>query len=72
MSQTPIASSAQRQALDKGMLTANLIPLLVTSNLDLDQIAERWPAPFGESVASRLYGHCTTVAMSGNDRRGEF
>lgn len=45
------------------------LPLLVTSNLDLEQIAERWPQPFGEAIASRLYGYCKVMIVAGQDRR---
>lgn len=44
-------------------------PLLVTTNLGLGQLAAKWPAPFGEAIASRLAGYCTLVALSGADRR---
>lgn len=47
------------------------VPLLVTTNLELDELAERWPDPFGEAIASRLAGYCERVHMDGPDRRME-
>jgi DNA replication protein DnaC len=44
-------------------------PLLVTTNLGLGQLAAKWPAPFGEAIASRLAGYCKVVAVEGVDRR---
>ena len=44
-------------------------PLLVTTNLGLGQLAQKWPEPFGEAIASRLAGYCTVVEVTGRDRR---
>lgn len=44
-------------------------PLLVTTNLGLGQLAAKWPAPFGEAIASRLAGYCHVVELAGADRR---
>lgn len=44
-------------------------PLLVTSNLTLSELAEKWPAPHGESIASRLAGCCEKFRIDGVDRR---
>lgn len=44
-------------------------PLLVTTNLGLGAIAEKFPAPYGEAIASRLAGHCAAFALEGRDRR---
>ncbi len=45
--------------------------LLVTTNLTLSALAEKFPEPFGEAIASRLAGHCETFALEGVDRRLE-
>lgn len=45
------------------------VPLLVTTNLELRELADRWPSPYGEAVVSRLAGFCVVVRMSGPDRR---
>jgi DNA replication protein DnaC len=44
-------------------------PLVVTSNLDLAQLATHWPDPFGVALASRLAGYCETWKIQGTDRR---
>jgi DNA replication protein DnaC len=44
-------------------------PLLVTTNLGLAQLAQKWPEPFGEAIASRLAGYCKVVEVTGRDRR---
>lgn len=43
--------------------------LLVTTNLSLGELAAKWPAPYGEAIASRLTGYCKVVELSGEDRR---
>jgi IstB-like ATP binding protein len=43
--------------------------LLVTTNLVLSVLAERFPEPYGEAIGSRLAGYCETFAMIGPDRR---
>jgi DNA replication protein DnaC len=43
--------------------------LLVTTNLRVSELAAKWPAPFGEAIASRLAGYCDVVVLSGGDRR---
>lgn len=45
--------------------------LLATTNLTLSGLAEKFPEPFGEAIASRLAGHCETFALHGVDRRLE-
>ncbi|MGI8630799.1 MAG: ATP-binding protein [Solirubrobacteraceae bacterium] len=45
--------------------------LLVTTNLALSQLAERFPEPYGEAIASRLVGYCPSFALEGHDRRTE-
>jgi len=47
------------------------LPLLVTSNLSVGEIARRWPEPFGEAIASRLAGYCRVLLLDGPDRRTE-
>lgn len=49
--------------------TSNDVPLLVTTNLSLAELATRWPEPYGEAIASRLAGYCEIVKMTGPDRR---
>lgn len=44
-------------------------PLLVTANLTLGELAERWPAPYGEAIASRLRATCQSCHVEGPDRR---
>jgi DNA replication protein DnaC len=41
----------------------------VTANLSLDEIAARFPDPFGDAIASRLAQHCETFELTGADRR---
>lgn len=43
-------------------------PLLVTSNLDLDELSTRWPGEYGEALSSRL-SLCETIVIPGKDRR---
>lgn len=46
------------------------LPLLITMNLDYVQIAQKFPAPFGEAIASRLTEHCgVAIDVKGSDRR---
>lgn len=45
------------------------LPLLVTVNRDLDELADWFPDTFGEAIASRLSGYCATVQVGGRDRR---
>jgi hypothetical protein len=45
-------------------------PLIVTANLDLDEIAARFPE-FGDAIASRLALHCEAFTITGRDRRLE-
>jgi DNA replication protein DnaC len=45
------------------------LPLLVTLNRDLDELAEWMPEELGESMVSRLAGYCVQVKMTGRDRR---
>lgn len=51
-----------------GRVTAGA-PLLVTTNLGLDELAARWPEPFGEAIASRLAGYSSIVHLDGPDLR---
>jgi DNA replication protein DnaC len=43
--------------------------LLVTTNLSVGQLATKWPEPYGEAIVSRLVGYCTTIPVTGRDRR---
>lgn len=45
------------------------VPLLVTTNLALEELAQKWAQPYGEAIASRLLGYCEIVDMRGQDRR---
>lgn len=44
-------------------------PLLITTNLRLRELADLWPAPFGEAIASRLR-LLEGVRVEGADKRG--
>lgn len=46
-------------------------PLLVTTNLLLSELADRYPEPYGETIVSRLIGKCDCFAIKGDDRRLE-
>jgi DNA replication protein DnaC len=46
-------------------------PLLVTTNLGLDTLAAKFPAPFGDAIVSRLVGYCEAFVLQGPDRRLE-
>lgn len=43
--------------------------LLVTTNLELDEIAARYPQPYGEGIASRLVERCAWHRLERADRR---
>jgi IstB-like ATP binding protein len=45
--------------------------LLITTNLALSELAERFPEPYGEAIVSRIVGYCDTFEMRGADRRLE-
>jgi DNA replication protein DnaC len=49
--------------------TAAGAQLLVTTNLELSEIATRYPQPYGEAIASRLAGYCTWHHIDHPDRR---
>lgn len=44
-------------------------PLLITTNLDVGQLSDRWPEPYGDAIASRIVGYCTVIRVDGDDRR---
>ncbi|MGO9960030.1 MAG: ATP-binding protein [Solirubrobacteraceae bacterium] len=44
-------------------------PLLVTSNLPVSGLADRFGERFGEAIASRLVGYCKCFEVQGSDRR---
>lgn len=43
--------------------------LLVTSNLPVSALAERFGENYGEAIASRLVGYCACFEVQGSDRR---
>lgn len=43
--------------------------LLITTNLRPAELAQKWPAPYGEAIGSRLRGTCAAFALAGQDRR---
>lgn len=45
------------------------VPIAVTTNLQIGELAAKWPEPFGEAIASRLAGYCEIVRIGGDDRR---
>jgi DNA replication protein DnaC len=45
--------------------------LLVTTNLELSELAARFPQPHGAAIVSRLAGYCDAFALDGQDRRLE-
>jgi len=46
------------------------VPLLVTTNLASDELAAKFPEPFGEAITSRLVGHTEGYVLDyGPDRR---
>jgi DNA replication protein DnaC len=47
------------------------LPLLVTLNRDLDELAAWLPETFGAVLASRLSGYCRVIEVAGRDRRIE-
>lgn len=54
-------------AIDKRI--THFSPLLITTNLGLDELEARWPGAYGEAIISRLVGHCDPVVIDGVDRR---
>jgi DNA replication protein DnaC len=64
---TAYAAEVLLSAIDNAV--SDLRPLLVTTNLPVSGLAGRWPAPFGEAIASRLAGYCSRRTMAGEDRR---
>lgn len=45
-------------------------PLLITMNLTYGQLAEHFPEPYGDAIASRLVGYCgEAITVRGRDRR---
>ena len=47
------------------------VPLLVTTNLTLDALADKFPEPYGPSIVSRLVEYCDAFLLEGADRRLE-
>ena len=44
-------------------------PLIITTNLRLNQLKNRYPAPHGDAIASRLSEYCEVHELTGGDRR---
>lgn len=44
-------------------------PILVTTNLGLDAVRDKFGEGFGDAIASRLIGHCRVIRLEGEDRR---
>jgi DNA replication protein DnaC len=65
----PSAYAAEQLFLAIETRIAHGAPLLITSNLALREIAERYEAPLGEAIASRLAGYCKRHRVTGTDRR---
>jgi DNA replication protein DnaC len=63
---TEYAAEQLLAAIDNAYI--HRLPLIVTTNLELDELSDRWPH-FGESIASRLADHCQTALVAGPDRR---
>lgn len=65
----PTAYGAENVFLAIDSRVTNVVPLLVTTNLSIAELAQHWPEPWGEAIASRLAGYCEIVRMNGPDRR---
>lgn len=59
------AASVLLEAIDRQVTEGR--PLLVTSNLGLPELRERFPN--GDAITSRLAGYCETFVLEGADRR---
>lgn len=55
-------------AVIDGRITAGA-PLLITSNLSPVELADKFPEPYGDALASRLAGYCRVHELKGADRR---
>lgn len=65
----PTAYGAEQMFLAVDVSTSENRPLLITTNLSLDQLAGHFPDPYGEALVSRLVEFCTVVKLEGADRR---
>jgi DNA replication protein DnaC len=65
----PTAYGAEQIYLAIDQRIVRQAPLLVTSNLDLEELRDRWPEEYGPAIVSRLVGHCELIAIKGPDRR---
>jgi len=63
---TAHAASEIFNAID--LATTHERQLIVTTNLMPSQLRTKWPAPYGEAIASRL-GYCELHKITGHDRR---
>lgn len=43
--------------------------LLITTNLDPDELYRLFPGKYGEMITSRIFGHCARFKITGTDRR---
>jgi DNA replication protein DnaC len=43
--------------------------LAVTTNLGLDDLAAKWPEPYGAAIVDRLASHCEAFYLGGESRR---
>lgn len=65
---TPYASERLLACIDERIERGT--PLLVTTNLSPSELAEHWPAPWGESLADRLGGNdFHMLRIAGESRR---
>jgi DNA replication protein DnaC len=64
---TPHAAETLFTAIDVAITEG--VPLGLTTNLKLSELAQRWPAPYGDAIASRIAGYCRVIHLDGADRR---
>jgi DNA replication protein DnaC len=65
----PTAYGAENVFLAIDGRVNNLVPLIVTTNLSISELAQHWPEPYGEAIASRIAGYCRHIKLTGHDRR---
>jgi DNA replication protein DnaC len=65
----PTAYGAEMVYLAVDQRVVRRAPLLVTTNLDLEGLRDRWPEEYGLAIVSRLIGHCELISIDGADRR---
>ncbi len=68
---TPFASEALFDILDRRLRAAR--PVIITTNLTLAEIAERYGEHYGPAIASRIVGQCraqqSRIVLDGGDAR---